>query len=410
MHRRRSHNEAHDGPHDHAAPQVMEHPLVPAGDPVLVTTQNELDRLVQRLRAAERFAYDTEFIGEETYHPRLCLVQVAAADEGIALIDPLSRLDLRGFWELIANASVEKVVHAGVQDLEPVVRHVGAPPRHVFDTQLAAAFAGLGYPMSLDRLVTALAGVDPGRGAKFSQWDHRPLTPVQLRYAANDVRYLLLLRQLIGEKLAAMGNATWAAARCQELSDLSLYQFDARSQKVRVRGIEWLTPRQRAVLRALLAWREEAAMAQDLPPRSLVRDDLLVVLAREPVEKAADLSRVRGLPRPVRQSEGEAIVAATRRGMTSALDPTDLEPTQGRRAKDRATDEAWKAVQQWCVARGVDPTVVTSKREFLAFVGAAIAGGPVGEHRLGNGWRRQWLGPALDEAVASVRGEAASQA
>src|SRR5690606_230452 len=148
---------------------------------------------------------------------------------------------------------------------------------------LAAAFAGLAYPMSLDKLVMALAGVEPGRGAKFSQWNRRPLTPVQLRYAANDVRYLPLLRSMLGDKLDAMGNTDLAATRCSELSARSLYEFDMESQLRRMRGIEWFDARQIAVLRALLVWREAAAIEQDVPPRSLLRDEILVDMARTPV-------------------------------------------------------------------------------------------------------------------------------
>src|SRR5690349_16421024 len=178
-HRMRSHHAAHHGAEEDTPPPVLASPLVYAGEPNLITEAGELSKLIERLRSLGGFAFDTEFIGEHTYYPQLCLVQVSTPHE-IALLDPLAGLDLLPFWKLLADASLEKIVHAGIQDLEPVVRHINQPPRNIFDTQIAAAFAGAPYPSSLGKLVQFIAGADLGRGLKFSQWDHRPLSVVQL--------------------------------------------------------------------------------------------------------------------------------------------------------------------------------------------------------------------------------------
>ena len=149
-HRRRADAEAHA----EAAPPppVLEDPLVPRGDVPIVSTAEGLATLIEELRAAGRFGYDTEFIGEESFYSRFCVVQVATA-ERIVLIDALADgVDLLPFWELLADDSVEKIVHAGLQDLEPVQRLTGRPPTRVFDTQIAAAFIGEPYPVSLTNL------------------------------------------------------------------------------------------------------------------------------------------------------------------------------------------------------------------------------------------------------------------
>lgn len=401
--RARSHDELHDG--DHVAAAVLEHALVPAGEPVLVTDQRRTDELVERWRELGRFAFDTEFIGEETYYPQLCLVQVATPD-AVVLLDPMAGLNLREFWSLVADASVEKIVHAGLQDLEPVVRHLDQPPRNVFDTQLAAGFAGLTYPMSLDKLVHALAGVDPARGAKFSQWANRPLSPVQLGYAANDVRYLLLLRDELGERLEARGNTAWAQARCDELSDRSLYEFDAQSQRLRVRGLEWMSARQRAVLRTLTRWRDEAARAHDVPPRALLRDELLVELSRTPRRSLQELAAVRGLPRPVQRQHGATLLTLTAEAMTRPLTPEDAPPVAPRRRPDPAAVEAWQAVETRCRDAGIDPAAVTSKRDFMTHWEAKRIGRASPLPRLIDGWRRDLLGHLLDlPPHAQIRGE-----
>src|ERR1700742_219822 len=140
-HRARNHDSAHSAESPDNQIRV-EHPLVSYAEPKLLATQDELQALVDHLRQAGRFSYDSEFIGELTYVPRLCLIQVASPTQ-IALIDPMVDIDLTPFWELLADGSVEKIVHAGQQDLEPVIRAIGKAPQNVFDTQIAAGFVRL---------------------------------------------------------------------------------------------------------------------------------------------------------------------------------------------------------------------------------------------------------------------------
>ncbi|MGA2498044.1 MAG: ribonuclease D, partial [Tepidisphaeraceae bacterium] len=151
-----SHASAHA---DEQAPiEIPNHPLIPRGEPELITAAGPLQDLLSHVRAQGVFAYDSEFIGELSYHPRLCLVQVATKSR-IGLIDALAGLDLKPFWELVADPSVLKLVHAGEQDIEPVHRLIGRPAANIFDTQIAAGFIGLSYPAGLSKLVRELAGV-----------------------------------------------------------------------------------------------------------------------------------------------------------------------------------------------------------------------------------------------------------
>src|SRR5262245_33623091 len=150
VHRSRNHDSAHaDGGAAAAGgceSRVIDHPLIAPGAAPLIADQPALDQLIGELRAAGSFAYDTEFIGELTYHPLLCVIQVATT-RNVWLVDPMADLELREFWELLADESVEKIVHAGQQDVEPVARQLGEArgARNVVDTQIAAGFAGLAY-------------------------------------------------------------------------------------------------------------------------------------------------------------------------------------------------------------------------------------------------------------------------
>ena len=360
--------------------------------------------LIEHLKQAGQFGYDSEFIGELTYVPKLCLIQVASPRR-IALIDPLAGLDLRPFWELIADPAIEKIVHAGQQDLEPVVRLLGGAPANVFDTQIAAGFIGLPYPLSLSKLVHELAGIKLGKGLTFTHWDQRPLSGMQLRYAADDVRYLAMARQRIGEQLAKRGHADWAAQECAAQCDPKLYAFNPEHQYLRVRGAGSLAPRNLAVLRELTTWRDAAARMADVPPRAFLKDEILLDLARTPVRSVEKLNRVRGLPRPVESEFGAQIVEMTERAMTlseSQLPAArDAEPSPPEKFR---TDALWSAAQALCFGRGIDVAVATNRQEINEFYQhlTAPAVDMTTPHRLLTGWRKEALG---DPLAQMVRGE-----
>ena len=207
---------SHDSAHAEQAPDEHErviHPLISHGPPEFVDRPEPFAELLDHLRTSKRFAYDSEFIGELTYVPKLCLIQVATSQR-VALIDPLAGLDLSPFWKLICDAGIEKIVHAGQQDIEPVFRNAGCAAANVFDTQVCAGFIGLAYPVALSKLVHEIAGVRIGKGLTFTHWDQRPLSAMQLRYAADDVRYLLVVRDEIGKRLDALGHSAWARQEC----------------------------------------------------------------------------------------------------------------------------------------------------------------------------------------------------
>jgi ribonuclease D len=398
-HRARSHENAHAEGADDAgvadAPPRPHHPLVTNAPPSLVTTDEQLAGLIDHLRAAGSFAYDSEFIGELTYFPKLCLVQTATV-ERVALIDPLADLDLRPFWELIADRSVEKVVHAGQQDIEPVFRHIDRPAANVFDTQVSAGLAGLPYPLSLSKLVQEVAGARLGKGLTFSHWDQRPLSAMQLRYAADDVRYLPLVRNDLGKRLASLGHERWASEECAALCDPVLYRFDPDENYLRVRGASSLQPRNLAVLRELTIWRDATAREENVPPRAFLKDEILLDLARSPVKTVEKLDRVRGLPRPVEKAHGRTIVESTLRAMATPAPNLpagrEIEPTPTERFR---SDSMWAAAQVLCAGRSIDPAVVLSRQDCGELYRALASGQDASDLRVMKGWRRDALGDRL---------------
>jgi ribonuclease D len=405
-HRARSHADAHAEGADGSAPADShprpDHPLVTHAPPDLITTNRELAALIEHLRATGTFAYDSEFIGELTYFPKLCLVQTATADR-VALIDPLADVDLRPFWELIADASVEKVVHAGQQDIEPVFRHIGRPAANIFDTQVSAGLAGLPYPLSLSKLVQELTGARLGKGLTFTHWDQRALSAMQLRYAADDVRYLPLVRSELGARLTGLGHGRWAAEECAGLCDPVLYRFDPDANYLRVRGASSLQPRNLAVLRELTIWRDATAREENVPPRAFLKDEILLDLARTPVKSVEKLDRVRGLPRPVEKAHGRTIVEATLRAMATPAPNLpagrDVEPTPTERFR---SDALWAAAQVLCAGRSIDPAVVLSRQDCAELYRALAARQDASDLRVMKGWRREALGDRLVRLYAGT--------
>lgn len=399
-HRERSHQEAHEDDAGDLESPEFEHELVPSGELRLITRSDELRTLVNTLRSAGQFGYDTEFIGEQSYYPRICLIQTATA-ETVTLIDALASLDLDPFWELLSDDSVEKIVHAGEQDVEPVLRYRGTSPRNIFDTQVAAGFIGERYPSGLTGLIESRIGITLPRGTKFSQWDRRPLSSRQLQYAANDVRYLPLLRTLIGEQLEQLGNTDWALEECIATTDPARLRTDPADQRLRVRGVEYLDHKQRTTLRALLRWRDEAARTHDVPPRAILKDGVLLELARTSIESVETLAGIRGLPRPVRQHWGTTIVDATRAAIAEAVhtDPPPTGPPWRSSSEVRAkVDELWQLISERAVEHSIDPALVTSKKELGQLVLQAIRSGEgddLAVSRLGRGWRRELIGDLL---------------
>jgi ribonuclease D len=205
----------------------------------------------------------------------------------------------------------------------------------------------------------------------------------------------MLLRDTIFARASSLGNDQIAREECEVLCDASRYRFDAAQQRLRVRGVEALQPREVAVLVELIKWREHAAETDDVPPRAFVRDSILIAMARNPSRNVAELDRIAGLPRPVEFRWGTAIVEATERGLEAPL-PANHVPCD-RSSHRRLIDRLWNDLQQSCVARSVHPGIVASKREIAHLVHASAAGidSRAAAGRLLRGWRETVIGPIL---------------
>ena len=373
----------------------------------MIDGPSALADLIARARKAEAVGLDTEFVWERTYYPRLGVVQLSLAEDDVHLLDAPALGDLSALGELLADASVVKVLHDAQQDLTLLARATGALPRNVFDTQRAGGFVGLLSTLSLQALVNELVGVHLPKEETRTDWLRRPLSAKQLAYAEEDVRYLPRMRRLLLDAAESRGRRAWVEEEMARYDDPALYNeapVEEALSRVKVPGFNRLSGRQRAVLRELAIWREAEARRADLPRRFVLPDEALGDLARV---GADDLQRLAPLTPKQRERYGRAILTAGERGRT-------LPPEAWPRSPDRSEDEdvvaARTLVAQALVAgraasEGLDPALVAPKAEVRALVEAGPAADPE-RHPLLRGWRRQFVGEDLlrllggDAAVA----------
>lgn len=282
---------------------------------VYVDSAARLATVCEHLASVERFGFDTEFVGERTYVPQLELIQVATPTE-CALIDCQAVRDLSPFFEVVCNPAIEKVLHAGQQDLEILFTLSGKVPTPIFDVQLAAAMAGLGAQCGYAQVADRLLGVTIDKTETLTDWSHRPLTRAQLEYASDDVRYLLPLYEELKRRLTQLGRWKWLQeeSRSLEQSIRSEPIIPARAY-LRVRGRGSLRGRGLAVLRELAAWREDLARERDKPRGTIVRDEALVEIARKAPTTVAALRGLRAVRSRELDRNAEEVVERVARAL-----------------------------------------------------------------------------------------------
>ena len=300
-----------------------------------IRTPTSLQHLCEHARAAGAIALDVEFIREQTYVPQLALVQVAFQDT-CAIIDPLEIADLEPLFALVNSPHVLKILHAAGQDMEVLFWYSQRPPTRVFDTQIAAGLVGMGEQLAYSRLVENLLGVNLSKTESYSDWLQRPLSPEQREYALNDVRYLPALYDMLSAQLVALGRESWAQEEFRKFENIALYQRAPRQLFRRVRRAQSLSSQGLAILRELADWRDQEARRRNRPPGSILRDEILVELARKAPETLSDLHRLRGLPTREIERSGTILVDLVRCGLTVA---DDERPKAIRRKRLTRTEE-----------------------------------------------------------------------
>lgn len=374
----------------------------------IVTEPKELQECCQHLSGCSRLGLDTEFVGEDSYHPHLCLVQVATVDR-LILIDPLTTGPLDDFWKLIIDPSRLTVVHAGREEVRLCRLWAEQAPGNLFDLQIAAGLVGLTYPLGHGTLVGQLLGINLAKGETLTEWRDRPLTPSQIQYALDDVRYLLPLWQELTKKLTELERNDWAAEEFNRMTkspDSSDSEETVTEEKWRrLRGLGSLDRRRLAIVRDLYAWREETAERTNRPTRAICRDDLLVEIARRNPSRPRDLQVIRGLPHRHLDAIFHVMVEARKT-------PPDQYPSPVDRDQDPpqvgwATNILMAVLGSLCIRQQLAPNLVATNADVKALVRGRFRGdSSPPKSLLTEGWRAAHVLPdlvAVLEGKRSVR-------
>ncbi len=358
--------------------------------------------IAAQAREAGSLGLDTEFMPEGRYRPLLCLVQVAVEDR-VWVLDPLAGMDPGPLAAVLADPAIEVVLHAGRQDVAILRREWGTQITRVFDTQVAAGFAGFSAQAGYSGLLHDVLRIRLAKTASFTRWDARPLTEEQLRYAEGDVEDLLALAAEIRRRLEAKGRLEWAREECRAVEQAT-DERDPEEVWRRLPRATGLAPRERAVARELAAWRERTAEAENRPVGSVVRDPTLVELAKRTPSSRGELAQIRGVNPDAVRRRGDAILAAVERGR--AAEPIRLEeseriPTEPQDGPVIALAES--LVRGRAQEAGLAYELIAARADLAPIVVAARRGLDEPDVRTLQGWRRELVGAELLELLGGRR-------
>jgi ribonuclease D len=365
----------------------------------------EVARSAELARTRGRFGIDTEFMSEGRYRALLCLTQVAVEDPGeptgirTILIDGLDTVDVSPLAELLADPGIEVIFHAGRQDVAILRRAWTTEVTNIFDTQIAAGFAGESAQAGYGNLISAILGLRVGKTASYTRWDARPLTSEQLLYAAEDVAHLIQLADELQRRLRDTGRELWAREECRRLESAT-DERDPETVWERLPRVHQLDGRARAVARRLAAWRERTAAAEDRPVGSVLQDAPLVEIAKRHPADMSGLGQIRGVHGSVLKRRGDPILAAIRHGLE---DPPI--PREERRGRSEPGDAPLIALAEAllrarAMEAGLAYELIASRSELEQIVAAARQSEPEPDVRTLAGWRRDLVGKDLEDLLS----------
>lgn len=370
-----------------------------------INSAAQLADLCRRLARADRIGIDTEFVSEDTFRPELCLVQVVT-QEDLVVIDPYRAGDMTKFWETLADGSHSTIVHAAREEVNFALTACGRPPANIFDTQLAAGFCSAEYPSSYGSVVTKFLNARPAKGEQRTDWRRRPLTTEQIDYALEDVRYLLPLYDTLGRKLKKLNRLEWLGDETQRwLTDV----VDARETPRwrRVSGIGNLAPRNLAIVRELWMWRRAEAEKRDVPPRRILRDDLLVELAKRKSDTIEKIRALRGMHQGMKNDMLSQLATCVKCGMEAPLDDIVRQSQEAMPSQLNLLGQFLSpALSSICrnanVAMSLAGTA-TDVRDLIAYR-LGFGSGESGEPPiLADGWRAELVGHLIEELLAGKK-------
>ncbi len=384
-----------------------------ASDLATLAGSTDVAEVAALARIRGRLGIDTEFMSEGRYRALLCLTQVAVEDPDppvpsdklrTIMIDGLEpAVDVAPLAAVLADPAIEIVLHAGRQDVAILRRTWRTEITHIFDTQIAAGFAGESAQSGYGNLLAAILDVRLGKTASYTRWDARPLTSEQLSYAAEDVVHLLALADELQRRLRGSGRYEWAVEECRRLEGAT-DERDPETAWERLPRVAQLDGTSRAVAKRLAAWRERTASGEDRPVGSIIQDAPLVEIAKRRPRDSGRLGQIRGIHPPVIKRRGEALLEAVRLGLEDPPIPRETRRTRSEPGDAPLIALTEALLRARSIEAGLAYELLASRAELELIVAAARDSAPEPAVRTLTGWRRALVG---DELEALLSGRAA---
>lgn len=368
-------------------------------EPVWIDHADQLASLCAKWQQQASIAVDTEFMRSDTFYPKVGLLQIGDG-KACYLIDPLAIQDLQPLRDLLVNPQVTKVLHSCSEDMEVFQTWLQLVPSPIFDTQIAAATAGLGYSLSYANLVKQLLNTEIPKDETRSDWLQRPLSIAQLKYAALDVAHMLIIYGKLLTELKAQNRLDWVKTDCQDLVKKSLSAIDYAEDYQSV-GLAWkLRPQELAILRDLCIWRETESRRRDIPRNRLIKESACWEIARKKITRLSDLEKVEDLPARTLKSDGEFLLQLVEQSLRVSEDqwPQRLDPPLA--PEWGALIKAMKeSVRSFAESQHIPVEILIRKKDYEFIVRSKMQ---TGEYQLPErlkGWRYGLIGERLLEVA-----------
>ena len=365
----------------------------------LISTLGELPDLLAAIDSADLVGMDTEFVAEDCYRPDLCLLQVSTRSE-VFIVDPLAIEDLSAVWQLFVDGQRTVIVHAGREEILFGYRSTGKSIPKLFDVQLALGLLGGEFPASYGKLLQRILGESVPKGETRTDWRKRPLSTAQLDYAALDVLHLPQLYDMLSAELDQLGRLGWLE---DEMIRRQANLLDTQLQEGwhRISGVHSLYGKQLGIVRELWLWRDQRAEQKNMPARRVLRDDLIIELAKRGSADEKKVAHIRGLHHPGFQRFIPEIAECIARGLRGEV-PTHAGPNSGKLARPPALLQQFltAAMSYLCRTHSISPTIVGTSDDVGRLASYWMSGAVVDESdpdypQLLRGWRGELVGRPL---------------
>jgi ribonuclease D len=361
-----------------------------------IDSNQQLQKMCVQLAGVATVAIDTEFIRTDTFFPKIALIQISDGYD-CWLVDVLAIDNFSGLKALLEDTARTLIFHACGEDLEVLEHGLDIRPANIFDTQIAAGIANVGYCMGYARLVNALFDVELDKQETRSDWLKRPLTDRQKVYAADDVLYLHRMRSLLSEAINEQGRQDWFAEETFAMFELAESRKDQTDYYLRVKGAWRLQTRSLNALCRLCDWREETARALDKPRSHVIKDTVLLELARRLPKATEQLQGIDDLHSRSIQRHGDNLLQSIVDSYTD--EPLQPMPEPLPKAATAIIKLMRDALRTLAESQAIPQEFLSNKKELESLFRSHFMGQCNWPKRLRQGWRQTTVKPVLQAVV-----------